>query len=368
MSKKLIILGIRGVPASHGGFETFAENLCGYLVKRGWGVIVYCQESAPDYMDMFESEWNGVRRIHIPVKGNGAKATVTFDYLSVKHAVKQSGIVLTLGYNTAIFNLIFRIKRKINIINMDGIEWKRDKWRWYERFWLYINERAGCLIGNHLIADHPEIEKHLLTRIKPNKVTMIPYGARDVDSPSEERLDKFALTAGGYAIVIARAEPENSILEIVMAFSSVTRHKKLVVLGKYDENNNYHSLVKSSASAEVIFLGAVYDHDDLDALRLYSLFYIHGHTVGGTNPSLIEALGAGQPVLANDNVFNRWVAGDGAMYFKDEDQCASAIDVLLNDKCRLQRMRIGSKERFETCFTWNNVLGQYDSLLQDFFS
>ncbi len=156
--KQLIITGIRGVPAAHGGFETFAENLAVYLVKYGWKVTVYCQESYNDFQQVSETEWQGVRRIHIPVKGQGAKATIIFDYLSLKHAAKEPGLVLTLGYNTALFNLRLRLSGKKNLINMDGIEWKRDKWKWYEKAWLYFNERAGCLIGNHLIADHPEIK------------------------------------------------------------------------------------------------------------------------------------------------------------------------------------------------------------------
>lgn len=192
MTKQLIITGIRGVPASHGGFETFAENLSLYLQKRGWQVVVYCQEFILDSHEIYESNWNGVRRIHIPVKGGGAKSTIIFDYLSVKHSVSLNGMVLTLGYNTALFNILFRLYGKTNLINMDGIEWKRDKWKWYEKLWLYINERAGCLIGNHLIADHPEIEKHLLSRVKTDKTTMIPYGARQVLSSDETRWKNMA--------------------------------------------------------------------------------------------------------------------------------------------------------------------------------
>jgi len=366
MSKQLIILGIRGVPASHGGFETFAENLSVYLVELGWDVIVYCQESLSEYSGIFETEWNGVRRIHIPVKGDGAKATVVFDYLSVKHAISQSGPVLTLGYNTAIFNLLFRLRGKVNLINMDGIEWKRDKWKWYERVWLYLNERAGCHVGNHLIADHPEIKSHLISRVSDKKVTMIPYGARKVTHADEDSLKKFGLSAAKYAIVIARPEPENSILEIVKAFSRKPRSIKLVVLGGYNESNAYHQLVKSVASSDVMFLGAVYDHSDLDSLRFYSSFYIHGHTVGGTNPSLIEALGAGQPVLAHDNKFNRWVAGVNSLYFKDENECSERIDKILCDVNILTEMSISSQERFNRSFTWDGVLEQYKILLSDY--
>lgn len=361
--KRILITGIRGVPASHGGFETFAENLAVFLVEKGWQVTVYCQESGTETSEISESVWHGVRRVHIPVKGEDAKATIVFDYLTVKHASKQPGLVLTLGYNTAIFNLLFRLKEKKNLINMDGVEWMRDKWKWYEKVWLYFNERAGYLIGNQLIADHPEIQKHLMSRVSDSKITMIPYGARDVLHAEEKRLAKFGLSAHEYAIVIARPEPENSILEIVRAFSTCKRDKKLVMLGNYSEYNAYHQLVKMSASSDVLFVGAIYDHADLDALRFYSCLYLHGHTVGGTNPSLIEALGAGQPVLAHHNKFNSWVAGEGAVYFRDEKQCADEMNELLHDGSRLNSMSLSSKKRFQECFTWPDILGQYEDLL-----
>lgn len=360
--KQLIITGIRGVPASHGGFETFAENLAVYLVSKGWQVIVYCQEVFTGSMDIYESNWQGVKRIHIPVKGSGAKATIFFDYLAVKDALKRPGLVLTLGYNTALFNFWFRIDGKKNLINMDGIEWKRNKWNWYEKAWLYLNERAGCLIGNHLIADHPEIKNHLITRVDESKVTMIPYGARQVCSADVSLLSTYSLQSKSYALVIARPEPENSILEIVQAFSKRQRQHQLVVLGRYDDSNPYHAKVLSSASSEVKFVGAVYEHHVLDALRFYATLYVHGHTVGGTNPSLIEALGAGQPVLAHDNKFNRWVAGTGAFYFDNTAACADAFDRLFDNE-KLGQMSQSSSERFAQAFTWQAVLKQYEDLL-----
>lgn len=361
--KQLIITGIRGVPASHGGFETFAENLAVYLVKQGWDVTVYCQESYENFGEVTESEWGGVRRIHIPVKGSGAKATVVFDYLSVRNALNQPGLVLTLGYNTALFNLWFRLKGKKNLINMDGIEWKRDKWAWYERVWLYFNERMGCLIGNHLIADHPEIKNHLKTRVSDEKITMIPYGARAVLTADESCLSPYGIQSKRYALLIARPEPENSILEVVQAFSAKKRNHYLVVLGRYEASNEYHSKVLAVASDEVKFIGAVYEHSTLDALRFFASLYIHGHTVGGTNPSLIEALGASQPVLAHDNQFNRWVAGGKSEYFNSVEECSAALDSLLNDGTKLSEMSDDSQKRFNELFTWKTVLKQYEDLL-----
>lgn len=359
--RNLSILGIRGIPAAHGGFETFAERLALYLVAKGWTVTVYCQESGDD--PVYEDSWQDVRRVHIPVSKDGAAGTVIFDWLSVRYAVKEPGLALTLGYNTALFCALLRIKGRRNLINMDGIEWRRAKWRPLERAWLYMNERLGCWLGNHLIADHPAIAQHLATRVNASKITMIPYGADSVTSADAGLLSSYGLEPGGFALVIARPEPENSILEIVSAFSVKPRGMKLALLGRYDAANDYHRRVMAAASGEVLFLGPIYEKARVEVLRFYTRLYVHGHQVGGTNPSLVEALGAGSPVLAHDNPYNRWVAGQGAHYFKDETECAAYFAQLLEDRTRLAQMSGASRTRHQEAFTWPMVLEKYEQLL-----
>ena len=359
----LRILGTRGIPAQHGGFETFAERLALYLVDKGWEVTVYCQED--DGEQIFEDRWNGVRLVHIPVRQQGARGTIVFDWKSTLHAANEPGLVLTLGYNTAVFCALYRLKGIANLINMDGIEWRRQKWSVLERAWLYLNERMGCWLGNHLIADHPEIKRHLVSRVSESKITMIPYGADRIDVADLAVTAQYGLMPSQYALVIARPEPENSILEIVLAFSRKSYGMKLVVLGQYDyENILYHRQVLDAASDEVVFLGAIYDKQVVSVLRFHSLLYVHGHQVGGTNPSLVEALGAGNPVLAHDNCFNRWVAGSGAQYFIDEQACAEQFDLLLNNQTKLLQMQRESIKRHEEIFTWEKVLGEYEELLK----
>ncbi len=360
--KQIIFLGIRGVPAQHGGFETFAEHLCFFLLERGWQVTVYCQGSGVG--PVYETCWNGIKRIHIPVKNEGPLGTIIFDFKSVFHSLRHQGVFLTLGYNTALFNLLHRLRGKRNVINMDGIEWRRQKWGVIAKIWFWLNERFGCWFGSHLVADHPRIEDHLATRVKRNKITMIPYGAREIVDGDFSVLAEYGLSQNGYAILIARAEPENSILEVVKAFSSKQRNAKFVVLGNYDpEFNSYHRAVLDASSDEVIFPGAIYDTEKVGALRFFARAYIHGHQVGGTNPSLVEALGAGNAVLAHDNPFNRWVANEGAAYF-DSVECASALfDRLFTDDAWVESLRQASKANFRENFQWNDILEQYESLL-----
>lgn len=361
--KNLIVLGIRGVPAAHGGFETFAERLSLYLISQGWRVTVYCQEEGEGVIS--ESTWKGVRRVHVPVSQKGALGTIVFDWRAAMHAVGQSGLVLTLGYNTAVFNILQRFKGQINIINMDGIEWRRDKWGRVAKTWFWLNERIGCWVGNHLVADHPKISEHLATRVTQNKITMIPYGADEVVCANESILKSFDVERQKFSVIIARPEPENSILEMVRAFSARKRDHKLVVFGKFSpDTSEFHRQIMNSASAEVVFIGAIYDAQIVSALRFFSRFYLHGHRVGGTNPSLVEAMGAGCAIIAHDNHFNRWVAGPDAYYFDDESSCEKLFDLLLKDDLALAQMRAGSTAQFNERFTWPDILKSYEELLE----
>jgi glycosyltransferase involved in cell wall biosynthesis len=363
--KKLSIMGTRGIPAQHGGFETFAERLALYLTRRGWTVTVYCHGQSGGTQPS-EDSWCGVRRIVIPVKREGAIGTVEFDWKSVRLAAEQNReLVLTLGYNTAIFCTYLRWRGIRNLINMDGLEWRRTKWRWHERAWLYMNERIGCWTGNHLIADHPSIASHLATRVSHRKITMIPYGADRIDRNAGDVLPDLGIGKRPYALVIARPEPENSVLEIVTAFSRRPRNAALVVLGKYDPlGNEYHREVIAAAGPDVVFPGAIYDQKAVTALRSRALFYLHGHQVGGTNPSLVEALGAGNAVIAHDNQFNRWVAGPDARFFSSEADCDLHISALLADSATVRAMREASGRRFDSAFRWDSVLAQYEALLE----
>jgi glycosyltransferase involved in cell wall biosynthesis len=359
--RNLAILGTRGVPGAHGGFETFAERLALYLVERDWAVTVYCQEEGNQ--STYEDTWRGVRRIVIPVAGSDAKSTVVFDWHATRHAAREEGVKLVLGYNTAVFNALLRLRFRPTVTNMDGIEWRRDKWGLGARAWFYVNERLGCLLSHHLVADHPEIGRHLRRCAATSKITMIPYGARDVRQPDPGPLASLGVESGQYAVVIARPEPENSILQIVSAYARRNRPYPLVVLGNYDPGHPYQRRVQEVAGEQVIFPGAIYETDTVDCLRGHAAVYVHGHTVGGTNPSLVEALGAGCPIVAHDNRFNRWVAGDSAAYFDSEQALGDIFDSLLEDRDRLAGMAQCSREQFQDRFTWPDVLAQYERLL-----
>ncbi len=358
---KLLILGTRGIPGSHGGFETFAERLAVYLSKRGWRVTVYCQS---DEEKLSYSVWQGIHLVHIPVPKDNSFWSILFDFKAAFHAMQQEGLILTLGYNTAVFSLLYRLRKRVNMTNMDGMEWWRKKWNALEKSWLYLNERCAVLFSNYLIADHPQIKHYLRTEVKTAKpIAVIPYSTKAVAEADKTLLANYNLEPKKYGLVIARPEPENSILEIVSAFSQKKRNISLVVLGKYlPQENDYHKQVLESASDEVMFVGGIYDQEVVKALRYYTSLYFHGHQVGGTNPSLIEAMSAGSPVLAHNNPFNSWVAGEGAVYFKGVADCDQKLTQLLDNQLKLQSMSNSSLERYYAEFADDKDLKVHEEL------
>jgi len=367
VTKTVRILGTHGVPAAYGGFETAAENVGLYLRDHGWRVIVYCQVAGTG--PITEDLWNGLERVLIPVDREGWIGTSEFDLRSIRHAVRFSDVCLTFGYNTAVFNVLQRMRRIPNIINMDGIEWSRARWGKVKQSILWLNERIACFVGNDLIADHPVIEEYLATRARRSKLTTITYGANPVVAAPRDPVSSRGLVPGEYLTLICRPIPENSILELVTGFSAQRRDHRLVVLGNYFPlTDDYHRAVIEAASDEVVFPGAIYDPAELAAIRYHSSGYLHGHTVGGTNPSLVEAMAAGNAVLAHDNPYNRWVVGAGAIYFSTVDDVADGVSRLLDDPALRSRLGESSRARHAEEFTWERIGEQYENLLNRYIA
>lgn len=358
------ILGTHGVPAAYGGFETAAENVGLHLASKGWRVVVYCQVpgEGPTQVDA----WQGLERVLIHEPRDGWLGTASFDRKCVAHVLSETEpgeVCLTFGYNTGVFNIAQRLKGIPNVINMDGMEWTRRRWGLLKQGILLGNERFAGLVGDVLIADHPHIATYLRRHFGTSRVETIAYGAYPVTSAPTEALDDLGLRPNEYATVIARPIPENSILEIVSAWSSQRRGMPLVVLGNFLDDDPYHRAVTGAASDEVQFPGAIYDPAVVSALRFHSRLYLHGHTVGGTNPSLVEAMGAGNPVIAQNNVYNLFVAGPANHFFDGQDDLATLLDRYLGDDDELQRMGTASRERFEAEYTWPHIGDLYEQAL-----
>lgn len=357
----LYIIGTRGIPAAHGGFETFAHRFALHMRDKGWKVTVYCQADEGPAGTVID-EWEGVRRVTF-VADSGALGTMKFDWACVRHAMKERGVMLVLGYNTAAFSALLRLTPNPVLTNMDGIEWKRAKWPWHGRIWLYLNEWIGALTSNKLIADHPEIEKHLARRRNKRDIVMIPYGADPVTDAPEDAVRALGLIPGRYLISIGRIEPENNILPMIQAYVARPRDLQFICLGKLEpEKSAYHAEVMQTGAGQVIFPGAIYDPAVVTALRFHAAAYCHGHSVGGTNPSLVEALGAGNAVIGHDNPYNRWVTGAGHWYFDGMEACGRCFDEVEVGSESLVEIRRAARNRFETAFQWANIFSEYEAL------
>jgi glycosyltransferase involved in cell wall biosynthesis len=359
----VLILGTRGIPAAHGGFETFAERLSLFLVARGWRVTVYCQNDVPVVRQRFAiDEWRGIERVTVAVARSGAHGTIEFDWHATRHAAAQDGVCLVLGYNTAMFLVLLRLAGRKILTNMDGIEWRRPKWSRPVRAWFYVNEWLAAWLSHRLVADHPAIADHLASRRNRRAIAMIPYGGDRVTSAPAAPVEALGLVPDRYLVSIARIEPDNNILPMVRAFSREPRGARLVVLGSLDDAQPYHRAVRAAASPEVLFPGAIYDRPNVAALRFHARAYCHGHTVGGTNPSLVESLACGNAVLAHRNRFNLWTAGPGQFFFSDEEECGRLIGQILADDAAVARARSAARARAGE-FDWTDVLGRYETEL-----
>lgn len=368
---KISIQGIRGIPAKHGGFETFADNLTKYLIKKGDDVLVYCQEDITKEklrILPISRRIDGALLVYVPVLLKGAIGTVYFDICCILDAICRRRPVLTLGYNTALFNLLLNLFGISYAMNMDGIEWKRQKWGVRAKLWLLFNEFCGAIGSSCMIADNPHIASYLIAKYPKRNVVTIPYGANPVyDKPDPNILAEWDLVPNSYAIVIARPEPENSIYEIVNAFLASQSDKQLVVLGSYSLSNKYCAKVLSAAAPNIKFIGAVYDVKKVTALRYYSLLYLHGHQVGGTNPSLVEAMAAGQPILAFDSCYNRWVLDSDDCLFKTEVDLEKKIRKCLVNPKMLSAMSSKNLARAEEHFSLDRVNHDYRQFLIECF-
>lgn len=346
---KIAIVGVRGIPNRYGGFERLVEVLAPHLVAQGHDVTVFCAGDGHEVDDV----WNGVHRRFIPA-APGARGTLAYD-LAAFRAVPPQAVALIFGYGTAVYQSLLRARGIRHAVNMDGIEWQRRKWSGIAKLWLRAGEFAASRLSTELIADHPAIQADLARRLGVRS-TMIAYGVdlNRPEAPAHPLLDR--LGDGKYMLVIARPEPENQIHVLLDAYSRQERGMPLLVIGDFTANDYGRALIERYPSVE--FFGPLYDAAVLDALRARAYFYLHGHSVGGTNPSLIEAMAAGATVVAHDNIYNRWVLGDGGLFFSG----AEALSVILSEGCTEARRRSLVTAAIARCradFMWDDILAAY---------
>jgi glycosyltransferase involved in cell wall biosynthesis len=319
---KIGILGTRGIPNHYGGFEQFAEQLSAGLAQRGHTVSVYNSSLHP----FQEKEWNGVQIIHCRDMENklGTTGQFIYDWHCINDSRKRDfDILLHLGYTSdSIWHWRWP-KKAINIVNMDGLEWQRSKYNKPTRRFLKWAESLAANNAHSLIADSPAIRDHLAARYNRLPV-YIPYGAEILRHADPTVLEKYGLLPQRYFLMIARMEPENNIEMIIEGHLLSGSIYPLFVIGNITNKFGRHITSKYN-DPKIKYSDAIYNKHELDNLRYYSTLYFHGHSVGGTNPSLIEAMACRCYIAAHDNRFNKAVLNGDAGYFSTAGDISGII-------------------------------------------
>lgn len=358
-SLKLKIIGIVGVPANYGGFETLVENLLDYLPKE-IETTVFC--SSRNYANRKIIHKNARLR-YLVFKANGVQS-ILYDIVSLILSLGRSNTLLVLGTSGAIiFPLIKVLYPSITIIcNIDGIEWKRAKWSLFAKKYLQFSEFLACKYADRVITDNKGIYDHVLVRYK-KKSMIIAYGAVvfDINSNVEKYLSKYDLKKNEYAMKVCRIEPENNV-ELVLESFSIVQSQTIVIVGNWGNSKFGDSLRnKYKSFSNIILLDPIYDQVELNVLRSSCEFYVHGHSAGGTNPSLVEAIGLNLPILAYDVNFNRYTLDNNGYYFSSVKSLVNLLKIknVLFDKMYYESIR----NLFETNYTWEFIGKEYVKII-----
>ena len=353
---KIAILGTRGIPNNYGGFEQCAEYLSVGLVEKGHEVTVY----SPHFHPYDKDEYKGVKIIkkRSPKNflGNSASNFI-YDFLCFKHAVNMDfEIILQLGLITSSLSIILcRHKGKVIATNIDGLEWKRAKWSPFIQNITKRLERYGIKNSDYLIADNIGIQEYIKNEYNRHS-EFIPYGALKPTKNNQDILDFYKMKPNSYYLSIARLEPENNLEMMFDAYLLSGSNFPYFVIGKHP--TTYGDFLKDKyRNKGIIFLGAIYNKEVLDNIRYYSKLYIHGHSVGGTNPSLLEAMASKALIVSHDNKFNRSVLNKNAFYFSSAKQ----LSLILNkNNYNKQELIKNNLDTLDKLYRWPLIIEKYE--------
>ena len=364
---KIAIIGCRGIPANYGGYEVFTEKLALYLANKNHKVTVYGLKSGSNGDNKFNLH-NLIKLVNYSLPKQKHIEKLLLSALSTFHScIKKNDAILLLGLSASIFSILPYIKHNNIFINVDGLEWERKKWGKLGSFFMKKSGLIAKLSGHKLIADSKSIQQIYKEQYNAD-LTFIPYGA-DIDYIKDSDitvLSKFGLKSKKYFLQISRVEPENNIHWTITECLKAKIEYPLVIIGDSYFKNQYQKKLHKiyNHNSKIIFLGGIYD-DRIKVLRRNSLCYIHGHEVGGTNPSLLDAMGSGNCILALDVPFNREVLGNsGLLVKKDTGLLANAILSIIKDKLSREKYCKRAQNRVKTYYQWSNVLLQYEEILK----
>ncbi|MBI2816047.1 MAG: DUF1972 domain-containing protein [Acidobacteria bacterium] len=356
---KIAILGTRGIPANYGGFETFAEELSSRLAQRGHEVTVYCRTNNINYQG---SSYKGVRLVLLPTVPHKYFDTVAHTFISVLHVLFQDvDVVLICNSANSIFSFIPRLMGKKTIVNVDGLEWKREKWNAMGKAYLRLSEWLSTFLPTAMVTDARAIQDYYRDRYGKQSY-FIPYGADDIRLESTATLGRLGLAPERYFLYVSRLEPENNALLVVKAFERVATDMRLVIVGDAPYADAYKAEVKSTKDARILFPGAIYGTGYRE-LQSHAFCYLHATSVGGTHPALIEAMGCGRCALYLNTPENHEVAGAAGIAFENSSaDLAEKITLVLRDACRRKECERRGLQRVRERYQWDGVATEYEQL------
>ena len=359
---KIGILGCRGIPNRYGGFEQFAEDLAPGLVQKGMSVSVYCSHHHPYLPD----EYKGVQliRCYDPEPQIGASGQIIYDLNCILDCRKRKfDLVYQLGYTSAGLWQWLIPKDTLVVSNMDGMEWQRSKYGALAKRFLKFSERSVAQRSDLLIGDAVPIQEYLATKFnKP--VSFLAYCATPFTNPSTTVPARFNVTSRQYMLVIARMQEDNHIEMIIKGYLQSANNLPLCIVGNTNNSHGTYLVNKYKQYTQVKFMGAIFNQEDLNNLRYHAALYFHGHSAGGTNPSLLEAMAASARICAHDNVFNRSVLGAGALFFKSVDQVANLITHHIKDEAWQSKV-VSNMERIVSEYGKEKLIEAYFKLFTE---
>lgn len=355
------MIGCRGYPSFYGGFETLVRHLSPHLVEQGWAVSVYCRRGA--VADDAAEKDPRIRQIYTPGLETKSLSTLSHGLASIQHcAVKKPDVAFVMNVANGYWLPLLRARRVPSVVNVDGIEWERDKWSALGRKTFRYGAKATARHADHIVADSRAIAQRWRTEFGRDGTT-IGYGGTTVAGlPSEN-----GFKPGSYALLVARLVPENSIDQFLVAAEELSKKWDVVIVGSSGYGGEIEERVARLAqtSSRVHWLGHISDDDRLFALWEHAGVYFHGHSVGGTNPALVQAMACGAPTVARDTIYNREVLGAEGVFVPPQPRSiCEALDRVLSDQELQDQLRKAVRARQQRELTWSKVVSQYDGLFR----
>lgn len=361
-NKKIAIIGTVGLPAKYGGFETLAEHLVTHLSGK-YNFTVYCSKNKYKKEERIAS-YKGALLKYIPLEANGVQS-IPYDTLSILHALRKNDVLLILGVAGAwILPFVRLFTNKKIIISIDGIEWKRDKWPIYAKLYLWWAEKIAVKYSHIDISDNESIQDYTALRYETLS-RVIEYGADHTleVKPEAEDFIKYPFLKNDYAVKVCRIEPENNVHMVLEAFKKSAK-MNLVLVGNWNNSDYGKQLKESYGAVKNIFLfDPIYNQREIDLIRGNATLYVHGHSAGGTNPSLVEAMFLGLPVISFGVSYNKTTTENKAVYFSTSEELGNHLDTIT--AAVLENLRKEMKSVAMRRYTWSTISNQYELLIKE---